>query len=42
MEFKIENSKLIKYTGNWNKKSIIIPDGITEIGYKAFEHQGMV
>lgn len=34
MEFKIENGVLVKYTGK--DKDVVIPDGVTSIGDKAF------
>ena len=38
MEFKIKDNKIIKYT-KWNKRKVIIPNGIHQIGYEAFrEH----
>lgn len=34
-DFKIEDGVLIKYEGN--EKNVIIPEGVTEIGFRAFE-----
>ncbi len=34
MDFVIENGVLIEYTGD--DTDIVIPDGVTEIGYEAF------
>ena len=36
MGFKIENGVLVKYTGK--DKDVVIPDGVTSIGNKAFSH----
>ena len=37
MEFNIENGVLKSYRRSKNEKKVVIPDGVIEIGCRAFE-----